>query len=980
MSSQRGYNPNPTPGFRIRFMPLHAARTDANPAARIAAFLEYVRLHITGYEKGEAHLYCDRLFQAFGHGGIREAGGSLEYRVHQGAGTKFADLLWRPRVLLEMKKRGEKLERHYRQAFEYWLHLVPNRPEYVVLCNFDEFWIYDLNQQLDEPMDRVLLTDLPERYTALNFLFPEKKRPLFNNDRVAVTRAAADKIAQVFNLLVADGHDRQRAQRFILQSVLCLFAQSISLLPRGLFTQILSDCQRGASSRKLLGGLFRQMDRRRRAKRGRFDGVPYFNGSLFAKVAALDLGGAELELMSAAAQENWAKVQPPIFGALFEGSMDKEDRHALGAHFTSEADIQKVVLPTIVRPWRQRIRSARTARELLSLRREMLEFRVLDPACGSGNFLYVAYRELKRLEVELLNKLYENFGPQTQKRSGGTSLVSAGQFYGIDISRFAVELAKVTLMLGKKLALDETQAALATGEAHLPFDMTEHALPLDNLDRNIRCDDALFCDWPDADAVIGNPPYQSKNKMQQEYGSDYVSKVRERFPDVPGRADYCVYWFRRAHEELKPGCRAGLVGTNTIRQNYSREGGLDYVVGHGGTITEAVSTQVWSGEAVVHVSIVNWLKGKSLDKKKLFVQKGDDIESPWEVHELSTINSSLSVGIDVSDAARLRTNIECGGCYQGQTHGHEGFLLTRDDAKRLVRDPRTRPVVHPYLIADELFGEIKGQPTRWAIDLNEADDLVAAKMFGDAFRHVEELVLPHVKAKAAKEFQETNDKTGPRQSHLKRWWRFWRGRPELIGKISTLPRYIACGQVTKRPIFEFIDRRISPNAALIVFPFADDYSFGVLQSGIHWQWFVVRCSTLKADFRYTSDTVFDTFAWPQKPTVKKVNAVAHAATELRAIRRRVMSQHNWSLRDLYRSLELPGKNPLREAHDDLDTTVRAAYGMPPKADALTFLLKLNQEVADREESMRPVVAPGLPPCVTDPEAFVTDDCVAPPRL
>ncbi|HEY7313469.1 MAG TPA: type IIL restriction-modification enzyme MmeI [Gemmataceae bacterium] len=129
--------------------------------AKLAEFVQYVRTYLQGDEKGEAHLFCDRLMQAFGHPGIREAGGTLEYRVHQGKTTRFADLLWRPRLLLEMKKRGEKLQKHYQQAFEYWLHLVPNRPEYVVLCNFDEFWIYDLNQQLDEPMDRVDLDDLP---------------------------------------------------------------------------------------------------------------------------------------------------------------------------------------------------------------------------------------------------------------------------------------------------------------------------------------------------------------------------------------------------------------------------------------------------------------------------------------------------------------------------------------------------------------------------------------------------------------------------------------------------------------------------------------------------------------------------------------------------------------------------------------------------------------------------------------------------
>src|SRR5262249_33609256 len=160
--------------------------------------------------------------------------------------------------------------------------------------------------------------------------------------------------------------------------------------------------------------------------------------------------------------------------------------------------------------------------------------------------------------------------------------------------------------------------------------------------------------------IIGNPPFQSKNKMQREFGPEYVKKVRAQYPKIPGRADYCVYWLRRAHDELERGQRAGLVGTNTIRQNYSREGGLDYIVGNGGTITDAVSTQVWSGEAVVHVSIVNWIKGKTNAKKKLAIQRGDDRNSPWETYEQDVINSSLSISTDVSAAARLRTNIDSG--------------------------------------------------------------------------------------------------------------------------------------------------------------------------------------------------------------------------------------------------------------------------------------------------------------------------------
>lgn len=958
-----------------------------NPTARIADFVAYARKYIKGDEKGEAQIFCEHLFQAFGHRGIKEAGGELEFRIHQGKGTKFADLLWRPRLLLEMKKRGEKLEKHYRQAFEYWLHLVPSRPLYVVLCNFDEFWVYDLNQQLDEPMDRVALADLPTRYAALNFLFPKEKAPLFHNNRVAVTRAAADKIADVFNRLVHPTRPkpipRERAQRFILQCVTALFAEDIDLLPRGLFTELLQECKRGGSSFDLLGGLFRQMASNEPADGGRYVEVRYFNGGLFDVVEPVELRVMELTLLLEAAEENWSRVQPPIFGTLFEGSMGKEERHAFGAHFTSEADIQKVVLPTIVRPWRERLAAARTDADLLALRQQLQHYRVLDPACGSGNFLYVAYRELKRIELELLARLTK----QTRARVDESSAVSAAQFFGIDINPFAVELAKVTLMLAKKLALDERHAAIE--QQHFAFEEAEQPLPLDNLDANIRCDDALFCDWPKADAIIGNPPYQSKNKMQQEYGPEYLQRVRARYPEVPGRADYCVYWFRRAHDELPPSGYAGLVGTNTIRQNYSREGGLDYIVDNGGTIREAVSTQVWSGQAQVHVSIVNWIKGAAKGKKKLLFQKGDHLDSPWEIIESDVINSSLSASIDLSGAVRLQANIDSGACYQGQTHGHEGFLLTESDAETLIKkEPASRAVVFPFLTADEMLGVVGSVPHRYVIDFHPRD-IMAARAFKQAFQRVETLVLPTRQQAAAEETArnkkalDANTKAKVNLHHrnfLNRWWLLSYPREELIKRLAPLPRYICCGRVTKRPIFEFLKASIHPNDALQVFPLADDYSFGMLQSGIHWAWFTAKCSTLTERFRYTSDTVFDTFPWPQAPTLQQAQAVAAAAVELRALRRRVMAENQWSLRDLYRTLELPGKNPLRDAQDRLDAAVRAAYGMKPNADPLAFLLTLNREVAEREKASEPVTAPGLPPCVTDPAPFITTDCIQPPTL
>jgi hypothetical protein len=281
---------------------------------------------------------------------------------------------------------------------------------------------------------------------------------------------------------------------------------------------------------------------------------------------------------------------------------------------------------------------------------------------------------------------------------------------------------------------------------------------------------------------------------------------------------------------------------------------------------------VWPGEAVVHVSIVNWTKGKQLGKKKLFLQNGDSRDSPWELHEIDVIPSSLSSDIDVTAASVLDVNVNSQSCYQGQTHGNSGFLLTYEEYVDEIRnDVHASRFIHPYLIANDLIGSKDSLPSRYVIDFEDVN-ILSARSHKRLFKRIEDRVLRDRQNSAEKEQQRNADAiqenpqanvTKDHASALRGWWQLFRSRPEMIRLIQGLPRYIACGRVTKRPIFEFIHPKIHPNDALMVFPLADDYSFGILQSEIHWVWFIHRCSTMKRDPRYTSNTVFDTFPWPQ---------------------------------------------------------------------------------------------------------------------
>jgi type II restriction/modification system DNA methylase subunit YeeA len=521
----------------------------------LSKFVSFCQQHIKGEERKEAQTFLDRFFRAFGHEGALEAGATYEEAIKKSSKkgkTGFADLVWKPRVLIEMKKRGEDLSKHYSQAFDYWTRLVPNRPKYVILCNFDEFWIYDFDTQLDTPVDIVELTKLPERAGAFGFMELGNRTPVFHNNQVEITERAARRMGELLLGLEKRGTEKLTAQRFILQCVLAMFAEDRQLLPRDMFVSCVQDCLSGGNSYDVLGGLFREMNQPGITPAGRYQGVDFFNGGLFSLIHPIELTAEELKYLDVTAREDWNKVRPAIFGSLFEGTVDKKERHAKGIHYTSEADIMKIVRPTISRYWEERIEEAGTIGELSGLQLELQSYRVLDPACGSGNFLYIAYQELKRVEQLLLDKISQRRRSTNEQMQMG--FVTPQQFFGMDTNPFAVELARVTLMIGRKIAIDN-------------LNLTEPALPLDTLDQNIVCQDALFSEWVKADAIIGNPPFLGGKHMRLNLGDGYIDKVFKRFPKVKDSVDFCAYWFRLAHDNIDEKGRVGLVATNS-KQRY----------------------------------------------------------------------------------------------------------------------------------------------------------------------------------------------------------------------------------------------------------------------------------------------------------------------------------------------------------------------------------------------------------------------------
>lgn len=898
--------------------------------APLLAFSEAAKV-FRGDEKGEAQTFLNRFFAAFGYADAIAAGAVFETRVAKGSAsghTGFADLVWRssdkpprPGVLFEMKKRGEPLEKHRRQAFTYWERLVPNRPRYVVLCNFDWFWIYDFDTQIDEPVDRIALADLSQRATAFSFMISSEDKPIFKNNQQEITQEAAMRMGQLYrNLekrLCTKSSDIEplQIQRFVLQCVLAMFAEDRGLLPQDIFTRSVLDCLEGESAYDLIGGLFLQMNLPGVTQGRRFKGVDYFNGGLFSEILPIDLETQELEVLKVAAQEDWSQIRPAIFGSIFEGTANGDERRAHGMHFTSEIDIMKIVRPTISHYWEAKIEAAITIRDLEQLHEELTTYRVLDPACGSGNFLYVAYQEMKDLEKIILDRICDlKQSVQIPLRS-----VSPLQFFGIDTNSFAVQLAQVTMTIARKVAIDRLQ-------------IKEEALPLDTLDQNIVRQDALFKPWPQADAIIGNPPFLGGKHLRLNLGDKYIDRVFARFPEVKDSVDFCSYWFRLAHDALPDGGRAGLVATNSISQGKSRAASLDYIARNGGVIHSAVSTQPWSGEANVHVSIVNWVKEPILEPYQLSL---DEVL-------VETINTSLKATLDVTIAARLQANLNW--CFQGVIPVGKGFIVTEDQVKEWIKaNPKNAEVLKLFSMGANLAKNPHGKPERWIIDFDELE-FDESSIYNLPFDHIKRVVRPE---------RENNRDLRARNY----WWRFLRPRPEMRELIRPLSLYFAVPRVSKWATFLPCPQEWLPGDKSVVVASDDFYILGILLSSTHRAWVSVQASTLKADTAYTHNTCFETFPFPQKPSQKIINDIRQIAQDLHDYRTQIMEQRQWGITQLYNGYFHEPASGLAKLHAKLDKAVLKAYGFKASDDILEKLLALNLELAEKEQQGEAIVGP-----------------------
>ncbi len=874
-----------------------------------------------GSEKAEAQTFLNGLLECFG--ADRQAVGARFEEPMRGG---FMDMVWPGVCIVEMKRPSEadRLEVHRDQAIRYWQRsgtAEQSAPPYVVLCAFHKFEVWEPGAVYTEPRAVFSLVELPEHAEALGFLAGDQ--PLFLPSQAELTREAVALVTDLFARL----RERRAAEPdtlrdLVLQSVWSMFAEDLRMLPHGLFTRLLDGLlkDKSRSSADDLGQLFRYLaENEPRPTQGVYAGTPWANGGLFAVPAQVHLDGEELELLRKACAFDWKRVEPAIFGSLLEGALGRERQWALGAHYTAEADILKVVRPTVLDPWRERVEACRTLTDVQSAQAALMDYVVLDPACGSGNFLYVAYRELRRIESDLRAR-----SAALRRSAGLRDQGSLALFFpvtnmrGIELDHFAVKLARVTLWMGHKLAVDE-------------LDVEERVLPLVDLS-GIQRGDALRLAWPRADAIIGNPPYHGSQRIRGELGDEYAEWLKREFGI--GLKDYAVYWFRKAHEHLPDGGRAGLVATNSVSQNRSRGPSLKWIAETGGTITDAVSKQPWSGAAVVNVSIVNWVKDPP-EAPRRYLLDGTEVEG---------ITPALTpMGVAGAEVARLEANRR--RAFQGPIPGGGGFVLSHGEASTLLArdDADYREVVRPYLIGQDIAVDPRQSPSRWIIDF-ATRPLEEARQWSAALDIVEERVRP---------MRARNN----RALYRERWWVFAEPRPGMRASIADLTRYVAGTATGKRLLLCWCDLTVCPSNLTNVFAFDGDYAMGVLASRVHGGWAGAQSSTLEDRLRYTPTSAFETFPWPQPDPVKR-ETIAELTRQVIDRRQAICVEREIGLTTLYNEVDDGAYADLAESHRQLDRAVAAAYGWPASAatdpaESNERLLELNRRIAAGEVEYDP---------------------------
>lgn len=784
---------------------------------------------------------------------------SFETQTAKPDGAKgFADVFYRGKFIWEYKGPHKNLDKAYQQL-QLYREALENPPllitsdihTIIIHTNFNNYPI----QRHTITFDDILKGDGVEKLTWA-FFTPERFRPAKTRQRI--TKATADSLLRVADemkkhrdLLGKGDFSNEQLAHFLVRLLFAMFAEDMKLLPDELFSKIVrTQGNNYTDLQPVLRELFTKM------RDGGYFGmwsIRHFNGTLFDDDFVPDVPHDLGKLLLQAAEQDWSQVDPSIFGTLFERVIDEGKRAQLGAHYTSEDDIMLIVEPVLVAPLRRKWDTVRQqAQQLLiaapadetqrqqahhllrDFAAEIGNIRLLDPSCGSGNFLYVGLRELLNLQKEIISFAARQELPLIDLT------VAPEQLYGIEINTYAHELAQITVWIGY------LQWRHENGFVEVDSPVLRPLQNIKRMDAILAYDDngnPIEPEWPEAEVIIGNPPFVYK--IRQELGDETVDALFTLYDGrVPHTADLVVYWFELAWTQISrnKAKRAGLIATQAIRSPINRSV-LEKIATNGG-IFMAWADKPWTLDgAAVRVSLIGFDDGQEQNKR-------------LNGKPTAQINSDLTSSIDLTQAKPLPENNAIS--FQGSMIGGP-FQIDEATAKKWLNAKNgsgydNANVLRPYVTGIDV---LRQNEQEWIVDFGPELPLEEARKYEQPFKHVRKFVYPQ-------------RQKNRRASRRERWWIHADPQPAMRTAIANLQRYIVTVRVAKHRIFAWLEQTVLCSNKLIVFARDDDYFFGLLHAKVHEIWSLANSSTHGDGDEggrptYTPTTTFETFPFPWPP-------------------------------------------------------------------------------------------------------------------
>lgn len=927
--------------------------------------------------------------------------------------THWIDLYKRGYFVLEAKdvEKGVSTEILLRKAFGQAVHYAIQLPEGLppVLMVMDVgatllVWLRRAGRyggfNAARRIDLRKLADRPEDVAFLRKVWLEP-HSLVNDGRAAkVTREIAERLAKLAVTLERRGHDQEEVARFLIRCVFTMFAEDEELLSGEPFTAILRDAENAKPDevRGALEALWEAMDE------GRYFGpkkLLRFNGHFFKDRRTPALTREDLAILREAAEADWREVEPTIFGTLLTRALDPKERHRLGAEYTPREYVERLIRPTIEEPIRERwilveaevlqLKASGRPKDHKEALRRLEEFhnwlrslRFLDPACGSGNFLYVALATVKRIEVEVLRAMADLTGQHDLV----VEEVGPWQFHGIEIKHWAREIAELTLWIGYHQfwreqhtgrtppepvlldtgTLEPRDAVLDYDEIRIdpsrtrpdptprvPHPVTGELVP--NPEAKVPYEEHVNprqASWPKADFIIGNPPYMGRGRQREAFGDGYVDALRTAYPDVPDNADYVMYWWYRAAREVAEGrtIRAGLITTNTITQRHNREL-IETARKQGAEITWAIADHPWvdeTGSAAVRVAMTVIAKNPS----RATLVAVDNQGNTTSTITVERLNTDLTAHADVTQATSRPLLANRGLSSQGFTLVGEGFRISHEEGIQLLElSPSHREIVRPLVNGRDLTTRPRGLFT---VDFGLFDE-------EEAKQQPVLYDLVRVRVKPARE-------ANKREAYSQYWWRYGEPRPGLRAALMSLKRYIATVETAKHRVFQFLPINTIAEHSVVCIALDDAFYLGVLSSAIHVTWALAAGGTLEDRPRYQKALCFDPFPFPD-PSPELRQQIASIAEQIDQHRKDALERaEQVTITGIYNVIEklrsgeplspterevyqLAACGVLLDLHNKLDRLVAEAYGWGwplETEEILTRLVTLNAERAEEERA------------------------------